>query len=64
MANRKDKMAKYICIFCSYIFDEDVGDPAHGVSPGTKYESLPDTWVCPLCLVPKSKPGLFRKIED
>ncbi|HKM41377.1 MAG TPA: rubredoxin [Methanocorpusculum sp.] len=57
-------MAKYICIFCSYIYDEEVGDPKHGFPPGTKYADLPNTWVCPLCLVPKTKPGLFRKIED
>ncbi len=57
-------MAKYICIFCSYVYDEDVGDPKHGIPPGTKYADVPNTWVCPVCLVPKTKPGLFKKIED
>lgn len=57
-------MAKYLCIFCAYIYDEKLGDPKHGIPAGTKYEDIPDTWKCPICMIPKSKTGLFRKIED
>lgn len=47
-------MEKYICTVCGYIYDEAVGDPDNGVAPGTKFEDIPDDWVCPLCGVPKS----------
>jgi len=39
---------KYECI-CGYIYDENAGDPDNGIQPGTKWESLPDDFVCPLC---------------
>lgn len=47
-------MEKYICTVCGYIYDEAAGDPDNGVAPGTKFEDIPDDWVCPLCGVPKS----------
>ncbi|ABN06424.1 Rubredoxin-type Fe(Cys)4 protein [Methanocorpusculum labreanum Z] len=55
-------MAKWYCIYCGWIYDEEKGDPAHNVAPGTKYEDIPDSWKCPLCLIPKTKPGLFKMI--
>ncbi len=42
-------MAKYECTICAYIYDEDEGDPESGVAPGTKWEDVPDDWVCPVC---------------
>lgn len=45
-------MEKYICTVCGYIYDEAAGDPDNGVAPGTKFEDIPDDWVCPLCGVP------------
>ncbi len=56
-------MAKWYCIYCGWIYDEEKGDPAHNIPPGMKYENIPDHWKCPLCLIPKTKPGLFKKIE-
>ena len=47
-------MEKYVCTVCGYIYDEEVGDPDNGVAPGTKFENVPEEWVCPLCGVPKS----------
>jgi rubredoxin len=47
-------MEKYICTVCGYIYDEAAGDPDNGIAPGTKFEDVPDDWVCPLCGVPKS----------
>jgi rubredoxin-NAD+ reductase len=47
-------MAKYECLVCGWIFDEDVGDPDGGIAPGTKFEDLPDDWVCPMCGASKS----------
>ncbi len=47
-------MAKYICNVCGYIYDEDLGDKDGNIQPGTKFEDLPETWVCPLCSVDKT----------
>ena len=45
-------MAKYICP-CSYVYNEDKGDPEHGVAPGTEWENVPEDWVCPVCQLGK-----------
>ena len=42
-------MEKWTCIVCGYVYDEAVGDPDSGIAPGTKFEDLPDDWVCPVC---------------
>jgi len=42
-------MDKYVCQVCGYIYDPAEGDSDSGVSPGTKFEDLPDDWVCPVC---------------
>jgi len=44
---------KYVCNVCGYVYDEIAGDPDNGVQPGTKWEDLPDDFVCPLCGVGK-----------
>lgn len=46
-------MSKYRCTVCGYIYDPAVGDPDFGVEPGTAFEKLPDSWVCPVCGAPK-----------
>jgi rubredoxin len=48
-------MKKYVCQVCGYIYDPALGDPAGNIPPGTAFESLPDTWVCPVCGVPKDQ---------
>jgi len=35
-------MAKYECMVCGWIYDEDLGDPDSGIAAGTKFEDLPD----------------------
>ena len=42
-------MNKYVCTICGYIYDEAAGIPGAGIAPGTKWEALPEAWVCPLC---------------
>jgi rubredoxin len=42
-------MKKYECEICSWIYDPAVGDPEGGIAPGTAFEDIPDSWVCPLC---------------
>jgi len=45
---------KYVCGVCGYEYDPAAGDPDHGIEPGTKFEDIPDDWVCPLCGSPKA----------
>jgi len=42
-------MDKWQCMICNWIYDPIVGDPDGGVAPGTPFEQIPDTWVCPVC---------------
>lgn len=46
-------MKKYRCEVCDWIYDPEIGDPEHGIAPGTAFEDIPDDWVCPLCGVGK-----------
>ena len=48
-------MDKYQCTICGYIYDPEKGDPNNGVQPGTDFNSIPDTWGCPVCGAPKSE---------
>ncbi|MBC7190314.1 flavin reductase [Candidatus Aerophobetes bacterium] len=43
------RMEKYKCTVCGYIYDPEKGDPDSGVKPGTPFEKLPESWVCPVC---------------
>lgn len=42
-------MKKYICNICDFIYDESTGYPEGGIPAGTKWENVPDDWVCPIC---------------
>ena len=42
-------MKKWMCTTCSWIYDEALGDEEGGIAPGTKWEDVPDDWVCPDC---------------
>lgn len=48
-------MSKYVCSVCGFVYDEAVGIPEAGIAPGTKWEDLPEDWVCPLCGATKSE---------
>jgi len=52
---------KYVCTVCGYVYDPENGDPDSGIEPGTAFEDIPDTWVCPLCGVGKED---FEPMED
>jgi rubredoxin len=52
-------MVKYRCTVCGYIYDPAIGDPGAGIKPGTAFENIPDTWVCPECGVGKD---MFEKV--
>ena len=48
-------MEKYVCDVCGYAYDEELGDAENGINPGTKWDELPEDWVCPLCAVGKDQ---------
>jgi pyruvate oxidase len=54
-------MAQWKCTVCGYIYDEKTGDTKVGISPGTPFENLPDTWTCPVCGAGKEA---FDKVAD
>ncbi|MEG6571272.1 rubredoxin [[Clostridium] cellulosi] len=46
-------MKKYVCSVCGFVYDEAKGLPDQGIAPGTKFEDLPDDFICPMCGVGK-----------
>lgn len=53
-------MSKWECIVCGWVYDEVKGDPESGIAPGTKWEDIPEDWLCPDCGVGKED---FEMIE-
>lgn len=50
-----NKMKKYQCSVCGYVYDPAQGDPDSGIAPGTAFEDIPDDWACPICGVGKDQ---------
>lgn len=46
---------RYVCDVCGWIYDETEGAPDCDIEPGTKFEDLPEDFVCPLCGVDKTQ---------
>lgn len=44
-------MAQWECIVCGWVYDETKGDPDSGLAPGTKWDDIPEGWLCPDCCV-------------
>ena len=44
-----EKGEKYECAVCKYIYNPKTGNEKAGIKPGTEFEDLPETWVCPVC---------------
>ncbi len=41
------------CSVCGYIYQQSKGSLRDGIQPGTPFDKLPHTWVCPDCQVGK-----------
>ncbi|MFP4196401.1 MAG: thiamine pyrophosphate-dependent enzyme [Methanomassiliicoccales archaeon] len=54
-------MSRWKCTVCSYVYDEDQGEPATGTPPGTRFEDLPQDWKCPICQAGK---GAFERVVE
>ncbi len=48
-------MQKYTCSICGYTYDPQKGIPEDDIPPNTPFESLPDSWHCPVCGALKSQ---------
>lgn len=42
------------CMLCSFVYDEAKGLPHEGIAAGTRWEDVPDTWMCPDCAASKA----------
>ena len=54
-------MQKYVCLVCGYIYDPETGDETQEIDTYTAFETLPDSWVCPVCGVGKDQ---FEPLYD
>ncbi len=59
LLNKKErssnKMDKYVCNVCGYVYDPEAGDAENNIAPGTPFADLPEDWVCPVCGVGKDE---------
>lgn len=53
-------MKQYECLICGWVYDEREGDPEENVSPGTAFETIPESWRCPMC---GAKKAVFSPLE-
>jgi len=40
---------------CGWVYDEALGAPKDGIKPGTKWDDVPQDWICPDCGVTKDQ---------
>ncbi len=50
----------YKCVICGFVYNEAEGIPDEGIAKKTRWEDVPDEWVCPDCGVGKSD---FEMVE-
>ncbi|MDP3395712.1 MAG: rubredoxin [Methanoregula sp.] len=53
---------RYLCSMCSYVYDEKRGEPHRGIKAGTKFEDLPDDYICPVCAMDPKIRVQFGKV--
>ncbi|WP_435101404.1 rubredoxin [Arhodomonas sp. AD133] len=41
--------AQYMCTVCGWIYDEAEGLPEAGIPPGTRWQDVPEAFLCPEC---------------
>lgn len=57
-------MKKWLCIICGLIYDEAQGWPSDGIAAGTRWEDVPDDWLCPDCGVGKADFEMIEITDD
>lgn len=56
-------MSQYVCLECGWTYDEAEGFVERGIPPGTKWETLPDTFTCGECDVVKADSHMWQKLD-
>ena len=51
---------QYMCLICGFIYNEEEGWPDDDIAAGTRWEDVPEDWVCPDCSVGKDD---FEMVE-
>lgn len=59
-SNAEPPYKSWLCVICGLIYNESEGWPADGILPGTRWDEVPEDWVCPDCGTGKSD---FEMIE-
>lgn len=52
-ANATAVFRSYMCVVCGFVYHEAEGLPEDGIAPGTRWDDIPDSWICPDCGVTK-----------
>ena len=39
----------WLCVICGLIYNERDGLPEDGIAPGTRWEDVPEDWICEDC---------------
>lgn len=55
-------MNAYQCGACYFPYEEDLGLSDQGLAAGTKWEDVPEDFICPECGTPKA--GFINWIKD
>ncbi|TAM30659.1 MAG: anaerobic nitric oxide reductase flavorubredoxin [Paraburkholderia sp.] len=50
-----------VCTVCQWIYDPALGEPDQLVAPGTPWEDVPDTFLCPGCGIGKA---VFEPVQE
>lgn len=53
-------MRRWECQVCGFVYSEAEGLPDEGIAAGTRWEDIPEDWVCPDCGTTKSE---FEMVE-
>jgi rubredoxin---NAD+ reductase len=48
-ADQEPAYKTWLCVVCGLIYNERDGWPADGIAPGTRWEDVPEDWICPDC---------------
>lgn len=50
----------WMCVLCGFMYEEANGMPDEGIPAGTRWEDVPEDWVCPECSATKAD---FEMVE-
>ena len=52
--NTENAYKTWMCVICGFVYDEEEGFVDDGIAPGTCWEDVPESWLCPDCGVMKA----------